>query len=138
MMKFNVCAGFGVAGSVVSYLLGGFDAALQTLLIFIVVDYVSGLAVAGIFKKSGKTETGGLNSTICFQGLIKKCMILLCVLMAHRLDVVLALHYIRNGVCFAFMANEAISILENAGEMGVPIPQIIRNAIDLLKKKGDS
>ena len=137
MMKNVICAGAGTFGGVIAYLLGGWEAALQTLLLFMVMDYITGLLNAAIFKKSSKTETGGLSSAICFEGLVKKCIVLILVLMAHRLDVVLELTYIRDGVCVAFMVNEAISIIENAGEMGVPIPEIIRKAIDLLKKKGE-
>lgn len=127
----------GCAGSVLSWLFGGWDAALQTLLVFMASDYLSGLVVAGVFHHSAKTPSGGLSSEVCFTGLMKKCMILLFVLLGHRLDVILASAYIRDGVCIAFMINELLSIIENAGSMGVPVPEIVKNAIDLLKQKGD-
>lgn len=134
-MQYRVCAACGILGSVLSYSFGGWDAALQALVICMAVDYLSGLAVAGIFRHSMKTETGGLNSRIGFQGLVKKGMMLLFVLIAHRLDAVFITAYIRDGVCVAFMVNELISILENAGMMGVPVPKILKNAIDVLKQK---
>ncbi len=127
----------GCAGSVLSWLFGGWDAALQTLLVFMAADYLSGLVVAGVFRHSHKTPSGGLSSEVCFEGLMKKCMMLLFVLLAHRLDAVFASAYIRDGVCIAFMVNELLSIIENAGSMGVPVPEIVKNAIDLLKQKGD-
>ncbi len=136
-MQYRLCAACGIMGSLLSWCFGGWDAALQALVICMAVDYLSGLAVAGIFKHSLKTETGGLNSRIGFQGLVKKGMMLLIVLIAHRLDAVLAVTYIRDGVCVAFLVNELISILENAGMMGIPIPNVLKNAIDVLKQKGD-
>ena len=71
------------------------------------------------------------------KGLIRKAMILLFVLIGFRLDLAMGVTYIKDAVCIAFIANELISIVENAGLMGIPIPAIITNAIDILKKKGD-
>lgn len=134
-MQYRICAAAGVLGSVLSYLFGGWDAALQALVLCMAADYLSGLAVAGIFKHSQKTETGGLNSRVGFQGLVKKGMMLLIVLIAHQLDAVLATAYIRDGVCAAFLMNEVISMIENAGMMGIPVPKALKNAIDVLKQK---
>ncbi len=125
----------GTAGAVVSYLFGEIDIPMQALVLFVVVDYLMGIACAAIFKKSAKTENGGLSSAVGFKGIFKKCCILAFVLVAHWVDAVTGTEYIRNGVCIALIANEAISILENAGLMGAPIPPILSNAIDLLKKK---
>jgi toxin secretion/phage lysis holin len=136
-MQYKFCAICGIAGSTVSYLFGGWDAAMQALLLFMAADYLSGLLVAGVFCQSQKTESGGLNSSICFQGLVKKSMMLLFVLVAHRLDAVLGTSYIRDGVSIAFLVNELISIIENAGIMGIPVPKILQNAIDVLKQKED-
>lgn len=137
-MKSYLCATIGVLGGVVASLFGGWDAALTTLLIFMLVDYVSGLVVAGVFHKSTKSESGALESKAGWKGLCRKGMVLLIVLVANRLDLVIGSDYIRDAVCIAFVANETISIIENAGLMGVPIPEVITNAIELLKKKGDS
>lgn len=134
----SICSTIGAFGSFVAYLLGGWDSALQTLLIFIAIDYISGLIVAGVFHKSKKTDSGTLESRAGFKGLTRKCMILLFVLIASRLDLILGIDYCRNMVIIGFITNELISIVENAGLMGLPVPAIITNAIDVLKEKGDS
>lgn len=137
-MKNAICTAIGIMGSLVASLFGGWTASLTTLVIFMGIDYLSGLVVAGVFHASPKTETGTLESKAGFKGLIKKVMILLFVLIGHRLDVAVGTAYIKDAVCIAFMANELISITENAGLMGLPIPAIITNAIDILKKKGNA
>lgn len=134
-MKIHVCTAAGMLGSFLAYLLGGWDEALITLIIFMTIDYITGLMVAGVFKKSRKTETGGLESNAGFKGLCRKCMILLFVLIGVKLDLILGIDYIRNTVIIAFITNELISIVENAGLMGLPIPKVIIDAIDVLKKK---
>ncbi len=136
-MKNTICTALGVAGSFVASLFGGWTASLTTLLIFMGIDYVSGLVVAGVFHQSPKTESGALESRAGWKGLIRKFMILLFVLIGYRLDVAMGLAYIKDAVCIAFMANELLSIVENAGLMGLPIPAVVSNAIDILKKKGD-
>lgn len=135
-MKNAICTGVGVLGSLVASLFGGWTASLTTLLIFMGIDYVTGLVVAGVFHASPKTETGALESRAGLKGLIRKFSMLLFVLIGYRLDVAVGTTYIRDAVCIAFMANELISIVENAGLMGLPIPAVITNAIDILKKKG--
>jgi len=110
---------------------------LQALIICMGIDYLSGVLVAGVFRHSLKSENGGLCSRIGFQGLVRKGMILLIVLIAHRLDLIVGGGWIRDGVCAAFLANELVSILENAGMMGIPFPKALQNAIDILKSKGD-
>ena len=127
----------GIAGSLMASLFGGWTAALTTLLIFMGVDYITGIICAGVFHASQKTETGALESRAGWKGLCRKGMILLLVLVGHRLDLAMGANYIRDAVCIAFIANEAISIIENAGLMGLPIPAILTKAIDILKKKGD-
>lgn len=135
-MKTAIITATGIIGSLVASLFGGWTASLTTLLIFMGIDYVTGLICAGLFHKSPKSETGALESKASYKGLVRKGMILLIVLMAHRLDLATGANYIRDAVCIAFMANEALSIIENAGLMGVPIPPVVTNAIELLKKKG--
>lgn len=136
-MKAWVLALIGTVGGYCAALFGGWDASLQTLLIFMVIDYVMGLAVAGVFHKSQKTETGTLSSKECFEGLARKGAALLIVLVGAQLDRVSGIDYVRDGVCIAFIANETISIIENAGLMGVPIPDVLTKAIELLKKQSD-
>lgn len=136
-MKDMICAGLGAVGGWISWLLGGWDSAVVTLLIFMSIDYISGLAVAGVFHASRKTDSGALESRAGWKGLCKKAMTLLFVLIAHRLDMVIGTTYIRDAVVIAFVANELISIVENAGLMGVPLPAAIEKSIDLLQKKVD-
>lgn len=136
-MKQTICTAIGLAGSIIANLFGGWDDALTTLLIFMVIDYVSGLIVAGVFKKSPKTDTGALESKAGWKGICRKGMTLLFVLIAYRLDLTIGTNYIRNAVIIAFIANETISLVENAGLMGVPLPAVITKAIDVLQKKAD-
>lgn len=136
-MKEMICTGIGVAGSVIASLFGGFDAALVTLLIFMGVDYVTGLIVAGVFHNSEKTENGTLESRAGWKGLCRKGVTLLVVLVGCRLDLVMGSNFIRDAVVIAFVANETISIIENAGLMGIPIPSVISKAIEVLKKNAE-
>lgn len=136
-MKDMICAGLGAVGGWISWLLGGWDSAVVTLLIFMAIDYISGLAVAGVFHASRKTDSGALESRAGWKGLCKKAMTLLFVLIAHRLDMVIGTTYIRDAVVIAFVANELISIVENAGLMGIPLPAVIEKSIDLLQKKNE-
>ena len=136
-MKDGICTAIGVVGSTIASFFGGFDAALITLLIFMGVDYATGLIVAGVFRKSEKTENGALESRAGWKGLCRKGVSLLVVLVACRLDMIMGSNFIRDATVIAFIANEAISIIENAGLMGVPIPSVITKAIEVLKKKSE-
>ena len=136
-MKNAFCTGIGVLGSLVASLFGGWTASLTTLLIFMAIDYVTGLIVAGVFHASKKTASGALESRAGYKGLCRKGMILLFVLIGYRLDLAIGTSYIRDAVCIAFIANELISIVENAGLMGLPIPSVITKAIDVLNQKGE-
>lgn len=136
-MKTAVCSAVGTVGSVVAGLLGGWDMAIITLLLFMAIDYITGLVVAGVFHKSNKSKTGALESRAGWKGLVKKCVTLLFVVIAVRLDLMIGATYIRDAVCIAFIINELISIVENAGLMGIPIPTAITKSIELLKQKGD-
>lgn len=137
-MKNMICTTIGIVGSAVASCFGGWTAAMTTLLIFMVIDYITGLVVAGVFHKSKKTENGALESKAGFKGLCKKGMILLFVLIGYRLDLAIGTAYIKDAVCIGFMANELISIIENAGLMGVNVPTPIMKAIDILKDKNET
>lgn len=136
-MKNILCTAAGVVGSFIASLFGGWDTGIGTLVLFMVIDFFSGLAVAGIFKRSTKTKTGALESKAGFKGLCRKCMTLLFVLIAYRLDLAIGTNYIRDMVIIGFMANELISIVENAGLMGLPLPAALIKAIDVLKRKAE-
>lgn len=126
---------FGVVGGIISSAFGGWDSALTTLVIFMGIDYITGLMVAGIFKRSGKTENGALESRAGFKGLCRKGVTLLIVLVACRLDMMIGTNFVRDASVLAFCANECISIIENAGLMGIPIPSVIMKSIEVLKSK---
>lgn len=129
---------FGMLGSIIAQILGGWDSALQTLLIFMAIDYITGLIVAGVFKKSNKSDSGALQSNAGWKGLCKKGVTLLIVLIGVRLDLMLGLgNFIRNAVVIGFCLNELVSIVENTGLMGVPFPPIVLQAIEILKKKSN-
>ena len=134
-MKEWICAAAGTVGGLIAGLFGGWDAAIRALLVFMAIDYMMGLASAGIFKKSPKTESGGLQSKVGWKGLCRKVATLALVVVAVQVDAVLHTSYVRSGVCIAFMANELISMVENVGLMGVQFPEPLRKAIDLLQKK---
>jgi len=125
----------GAVGSFVAAALGGWDAAVITLISFMGIDYVTGWILAVVFKKSHKTESGCYSSAIGMKGLCKKVIILLLVVVANLLDRQIGANYVRDGVCIAFMVNEAMSIIENAGLMGVPIPKVITKVLDVLHEK---
>ena len=133
--KVAIMTGAGVIGGMISQAFGGWDAALITLLLFMAVDYLSGLIVAGVFQASDKSASGSRSSVACWQGLLKKGMTLVIVLVAARLDIVLGTAFVRDAVVIAYVVNETISIIENAGLMGLPVPDVIMSAIEQLQGK---
>ena len=136
-IKTTVCAATGIIGSAVASAFGGWDAAMITLISVMVVDYLTGILVAGVFHNSPKTENGALESKAGWKGLCRKGVTLLIVLVAARLDIILGTEFIRDAVVIGYIANEIISIIENAGLMGVPIPSAIEKAIEVLQSKGE-
>ena len=136
-MKNAICTTAGAIGGVIASLFGGWDAGLATLVMFMAIDYVSGLVVAGVFHNSKKTTSGALESKAGWKGLWRKGMSLLFVLIAYRLDLAIGSNYIRDAVIIGFIVNETISIVENAGLMGVPLPKVINKAIDILTSKSE-
>lgn len=131
-MKATICAAAGIVGALVASILGGWDTALQTLVVFMAIDYTTGIIVAAVFKASSKSENGGLDSGVGLKGLLRKLAMLCGVTMAYYLDKVAGTDFVRDATCLAFVCNEGLSIIENFGLMGVPIPAPIRNAIDVL------
>lgn len=135
--KLGICTATGAVGSFMVSLFGGWSADMTTLLIFMGIDLLTGWLLAGVFKKSSKTQNGALESKASFRGLCKKCGILLCVLVSYRLDLALGTTYIKTAVVIGFMVNELISLVENIGLMGVPMPPQLTKAIELLKNKSE-
>lgn len=138
MEKLGVMSTVGIVGSIISNFFGGWNEAMTTLCIFMIIDYITGIIVAGVFKNSTKTKDGGLESKAGYKGLARKFATLLLVLVACRLDLVIGICFVRECVIIAFITNETISITENIGLMGVPLPKVIEKAITLLNQKGES
>lgn len=133
-IKSMLCAVAGVIGGTITYFVGGWTMDIVTLCVFMAIDFITGIIVAAVFHKSGKTENGTLSSKASFKGLCKKFVILLLVGIGHMLDIYLGTAFIRSGVIIGFMVNELISVVENAGLMGITSP-IIEQAIEILKER---
>ena len=136
-VKHTVLTIIGSIGSFASYLFGGFDKLLIALVIFMIIDFLSGLILAIVFKNSSKTKNGRVSSEAGIRGLAKKIFILFLVTVATQLDLVLDTSIVRDGVVIAFISMEGISILENATLAGLPVPRIIKNALEVLNKSED-
>lgn len=121
----------------IAQLLGGWDIPLQLLIIVMAVDYLTGILCALVWKRSPKSEDGAFESKASFKGLIRKMCILLAVLVAYNLDRLAGTTLMRTSVILFFVANDGLSIIENLGIMGLPMPQTIKNAFAALKKSGD-
>lgn len=136
-MKNGVLAAVAAVGSFVAQALGGWDAAMVVLVAMMAADYLTGVLVAAFWKKSNKSETGALSSNAGFRGLCKKGMILLLVWLGVLLDNAMGVQYIRTAVVLFFIGNEGLSLFENLGLMGVPLPKFMVRALEALRDKGD-
>ena len=117
-------------GSVLGYLFGGWTALLGVLAVFVVVDYATGWMAAAV--------EGKLKSKIGYTGIARKVGIGLVVSLAHFIDITLGTaDMVRDGVIMFYLVNEVLSIIENLGRIGVPIPSVLRDAVEVLKKKGE-
>ena len=134
-MKETICTISGILGSALCWAFGGWDAAMGALLMCMAVDYVSGSVVALVFHKSNKTVTGAYDSAYGLKGLCKKGLMLLFVLVAVQIDRILGADYVRDAVCIGFCANEVLSIVENLGLAGIPMPQAVTKALEQLQKE---
>lgn len=129
-MKEIICTILAGIGTAFIYLVGGIDVALQCLLIAIVLDYISGLIKA--------FNTKQLSSKIGFKGILKKVGILLIVMVSVVVDRITGeTGAIRTLVIYYFVANEGLSIVENLGQAGLPIPKAIKNALKALKEQSN-
>ena len=135
-LKVGICTGLGVVGSGIAAAFGGWDAGLMTLVILMAIDYLTGFLVAAIWHKSPKSPNGALESKAGWKGLCRKGVTLLIVLIGARLDELMGTNFVRNAVIIGYSVNELISIIENAGLMGVPVPDVLQKAIEILQKKG--
>ena len=120
----------GLGGGLASFLFGGWSALIQTLVLFIVLDYVFAVLVAATH--------GELSSKKGFKGIAKKVAILVLVAVAHQIDLILGDgHFIRDAVIFFYIANELLSILETVGKTSLPIPDVLKKAVETLNSKGE-
>lgn len=129
MTKINVIINISLSFlfSGISYLLGGFDTGIKVLIGVIIIDYITGLAKA-IYLKN-------INSTIGLKGIIKKMGYLVIVALSVQIDKIMGIESVRTIVIYFFVANEGISILENWGLMGLPLPKKLINILEELKEK---
>ena len=137
-MKQTICTVLGLIGSGIAWAFGGWDTALMALVICMAVDYLSGSMVALVFHNSRKTESGSYNSTYGLKGLCKKGLMLLFVLVAVQMDRLMGADYVRDAVCIGFCVNEVLSIVENLGLAGIPMPQAVTKALEQLQKNNSS
>ncbi|OKO89788.1 phage holin family protein [Geobacillus proteiniphilus] len=114
-------------GSFLSLFVGSVDSFIVILLALVIVDYLTGIAASAV--------EGKLSSQVGFRGIIRKLLIFVLVAASHLVDLAIGwnMHVIRDAIIFFYIANEFISIVENAGRAGVPIPSVLRKAIELLK-----
>ncbi|WP_332238865.1 phage holin family protein [Sporolactobacillus sp. KGMB 08714] len=118
-------------GAVTGYLYGGWTSLMGILIAFVVIDYVSGVLAAAYLGK--------LSSKVGFHGIAKKVMIFFIVAVAHLSDQIFGLdHIAMNAAIYFYLANELISIIENAGRMGLPVPNQVKNMVELLNGKDGS
>lgn len=130
-----LCAAFGGIAAVVAQIFGGWTDGLTVLLILMAIDYVSGLIVAGVFHNSPKSDSGALESRAGLKGLLRKFFVICVVVTAHMVDRLIGTNYVRDAAAIAFCLNEAISIVENAGLMGIPLPKVLTRALEVLREK---
>ncbi len=136
-VKNLVLGGVAAVGGAVAQALGGWDQALGLLVALMALDYITGVLLAGVWKRSPKTESGKLSSVAGFKGLLKKGMVLLLVWVAVLLDRGLGTSCARTAVILFFAGNEGLSFLENLGLMGVPFPAFMEKMFEALREKGD-
>ena len=135
-VKNTVLAAAAAAGSAVFEALGGLDELLGLLIALMAFDYVTGVLVAALWHRSGKSATGALDSRAGFRGLCKKGTVLLVVYIGVLLDRALGIDYVRGALVLFFCGNEGLSLLENIGLMGVPYPPALRKMLEALKTEG--
>lgn len=135
-VKLAVLAAASAVGAAVTQALGGWDGALRLLMLLMGADYLLGVVVAMWFHASPKTPGGRLSSAAGLRGIVKKASMLLLVMLGAALDRALGTQAARLGVIYFLAGNEGVSILENIGLMGIPLPPGLREAFEALYRKG--
>ena len=123
-------------GGAVAQIFGGWDALLKCLVICMAVDYITGIAVAAL-GRSKKSKSGRITSKAAVSGIIKKAVVLLIILVAAALEQATGTEFIRDTVIIFFVGSEGLSIVENAGLLGVPMPAALKKWFEVLRDKGD-
>jgi len=118
-----------VVGTFLTMFFGGWDTMLRVLVLFVAIDYVVGVTAAWFEKK--------LNSDIGARGIVKKFLLFVIVALAVQVDLALGQEIFRSLAIWFYLANEALSIIENAGRCGVPIPSFLKTALEQMKQKAD-
>ena len=118
-----------VVGTFLTTFFGGWDTMLRVLVLFVAIDYVVGVTAAWFEKK--------LNSEIGARGIVKKILLFVIVALAVQVDLALGQEIFRSLAIWFYLANEALSIIENAGRCGVPIPSFLKTALEQMKQKAD-
>ena len=126
IQKFSTCVGVGGMLTIIEHLFGRFDCSLEFLLIVIVLDYITGLMCGW--------ANHDLESNKATKGLFKKMFIFFYIIIAHRLDVLMHVDYIRIGVCYMYAVGEVLSIMENGTKLGLPVPTPIQKALKILNE----
>lgn len=130
-----------IGGAVASFFTG-LPPIIWVLIAVMSIDYLTGI-LCGLMGKSPNTENGGISSKIAFTGLMKKMLIIMVVLLAALLDKAVSMgtgvsfEAVAGATCLWFIASEGFSILENAAAMGIPIPKILMQALEIMKSKGN-
>lgn len=119
-------------GGMIGYLTGEWSMPMYALLVLMGIDFVTGI-IKGAMSKSEKTENHRLQSSVMFIGLLRKITCLLLVAAAHWMDIVLDITVIRDACVMCFIANELLSLIENCGAIGIPIPEKLRDCVEELK-----
>lgn len=135
MKKDMMCTILGILAASGVKLFGGWTPTLNIVLILMGIDLAAGFLMAAVFKKSPKSESGAASSSAMLKGICKKIMMIFLLAVAHQLDVALGVDYIMLAATYGFIANESLSIVENAGLMGIVKSDVIINAIEVLKGK---
>lgn len=127
-MQFHAGIFCALIGAVISFSFGVWNESLTFLLVLMAIDYITGVAAA---IKDGS----GLNSNIGFWGLFKKGLILLMMIIAHRLDLLLGIDIVMGSAVFFYIANELLSVIENYGRLGLPLPERIKRIVLVLRDR---
>ena len=142
MEKFNTfkwlcCTVFGFIGGAIANLLGGWTKDVETLVFLMATDFITGVIVAFVFKKSSKTKSGAGSSKACFEGLLRKVAMLICIAVLVKIDSLLGTGYLKNAGVMAFIFNECVSLFENFGKMNVPFAKAFKDGFDMFRDNAE-